>query len=149
MLPTLPKTGLAPGAAADDILDVEVVVGVGGLEPGAAVVQVEMDGVGRREGVVHAVEDILLVALVVEDGELRRIEKSAGVETVSLDEITPVLVAIGEIEAATCRAEGAIGGEDAPVGLVTPWPERVVATMTRLVLPPYSAGGAPEMTSMD
>ena len=36
-----------------------------------------------------------------------------------------------------------------PVGLVTPWPERVVATMTRLVLPPYSAGGAPEMTSMD
>ena len=36
-----------------------------------------------------------------------------------------------------------------PVGVVTPWPERVVATMTRLVLPPYSAGGAPEMTSRD
>ena len=36
-----------------------------------------------------------------------------------------------------------------PVGLVTPWPERVVATMTRLVLPPYSAGGAPAITSSD
>src|ERR1700685_1773820 len=36
-----------------------------------------------------------------------------------------------------------------PVGLVTPRPERVVATMTRLVLPPCSAGGAPLMTSMD
>ena len=36
-----------------------------------------------------------------------------------------------------------------PVGLVTPWPERVVALMTRLVLSPYSAGGAPAMTSSD
>src|SRR5579862_7525944 len=36
-----------------------------------------------------------------------------------------------------------------PVGLDTPWPERVVATITRLVLPPYSAGGAPSMTSID
>ena len=36
-----------------------------------------------------------------------------------------------------------------PVGLVTPCPERVVATITRLVLPPYSAGGAPLITSID
>ena len=36
-----------------------------------------------------------------------------------------------------------------PVGLVTPWPERVVTLMTRLVLSPYSAGGAPEITSID
>src|SRR5262250_719213 len=36
-----------------------------------------------------------------------------------------------------------------PVGLNTPRPERVVALMTRLVLSPYSAGGAPEMISMD
>jgi len=39
--------------------------------------------------------------------------------------------------------------ETDPVGVVTPWPERVVTWMTRLVLPPYSAGGAPEMTSSD
>src|SRR5208282_5009275 len=36
-----------------------------------------------------------------------------------------------------------------PWGVVTPWPERVAATITTLVLPPYSAGGAPEMTSYD
>src|SRR5215475_12142083 len=36
-----------------------------------------------------------------------------------------------------------------PVGLVTPRPERVVALITRLVLSPYSAGGAPEMISID
>src|SRR5882757_11032706 len=37
----------------------------------------------------------------------------------------------------------------APVGVVTPWPERVVTWMTTLVLPPNSAGGAPSMTSRD
>jgi hypothetical protein len=36
-----------------------------------------------------------------------------------------------------------------PVGVVTPWPERVVTSMTTLVLPPNSAGGAPSMTSSD
>src|ERR1700684_2064203 len=36
-----------------------------------------------------------------------------------------------------------------PCGVVTPWPERVVATITTLVLPPYSAGGAPDITSID
>ena len=45
-------------------------------------------------------------------------------------------------------AEGSVGGGDLPVGLVSPRPERVVATMTSQVLSPYSAGGAPLMTSM-
>src|SRR5271170_7441691 len=36
-----------------------------------------------------------------------------------------------------------------PVGLLVPSPDRVVATMTSEVLPPYSAGGAPGMTSRD
>ena len=36
-----------------------------------------------------------------------------------------------------------------PCGVVMPWPERVVTLMTTLVLSPNSAGGAPEMTSMD
>src|ERR1700730_14520334 len=30
-----------------------------------------------------------------------------------------------------------------------PWPERVVTLMTTLVFSPYSAGGAPEITSSD
>ena len=36
-----------------------------------------------------------------------------------------------------------------PWGVVEPSPERVVTSITRLVLSPYSAGGAPAMTSID
>src|ERR1700758_4940404 len=36
-----------------------------------------------------------------------------------------------------------------PTGLVRPMPDRVVTLMTRLVLSPYSAGGAPSITSRD
>ena len=46
----------------------------------------------------------------MEDSELRRIEKTAGVEPVGLDEITPALAAIGKIDAAIRGAEIAIGG---------------------------------------
>ena len=138
------EDGVGAGAAADDVLNVEVVEGVGGLEPGAAVVEVEVNGVGGGEGVVDAVEDVLFVALVVEDGELGGIEKAAGVEAVDLNEVAPVLAAIAEVEPSRwrsrrCRRKLLM----LPVGLVTPCPERVVATMTRLVLSPYSAGGAP------
>ena len=76
-----------------------------------------MDRVGRGEGVVDAVEDVLLVALVVEDGELRRIEKAAGVEAVDFNEVAPVLAAVAEIEGAGGGAEGAVGTADAAGGL--------------------------------
>ena len=46
VLPTIAKDGAGGGAAADNILHVEVVVGVGGLEPRAAVVEIEVHGVG-------------------------------------------------------------------------------------------------------
>ena len=111
------EDGAAVAPSADDVLHVEVVVGVGCLEPGAAVVEIEVDGIGRRQGVIDAVEDILLVALVVEDSELGRIEKAAGVEAVGFDEVAPLLSAIGEVESAGGRAEGAIGGADASGGL--------------------------------
>ena len=38
-----------------------------------------------RELAVDAIEDVLLVALVVEDGELGGIEEAAGVEAVDLE----------------------------------------------------------------
>ena len=50
------------------------------------------------------------VALVVEDGELGRIEEAAGVEAVELEEVAPLLAAVGEVEAGGGRAEGAVGG---------------------------------------
>jgi hypothetical protein len=57
-------------------------------------------GVGRGELAVDAVEDIELVALVVEDGELGRVEEAAGVEAVDFDEVAPVLAAVAEVDGA-------------------------------------------------
>ena len=53
----------------------------------------------------------------MEDRELRGIEKAAGVQSVSLDEVAPTFSAVGEIEAAGCRPEGPIGGVDIAGGL--------------------------------
>src|ERR1700751_4075137 len=79
----------AAAAATDNVLDVQVVIGVWRLKPGAGVVQVHMDGVIRCELTVYAIEDILLVALGVEDCELRGVEKAPGIQAVELEEVAP------------------------------------------------------------
>ena len=99
--------------------------------------------------VIHAVEDIFLVALVVHHGKFRRIEEPAGVQAVDGDEIAPLFAAVGEIETRVGGAEAAVRSGELPCGVVTPRPERVVTSITRLVLSPYSAGGAPGITSSD
>ena len=93
------------------------VVGVGRLEPGARVSEVQADRVGRRDLVVDAVEEVLLVALVVDRVELRRIEEAASVHYVSGDEVADLLRAVGEIEAHVGRAEGSVGRVDLAVRL--------------------------------
>ena len=60
-----------------------------------------MDRVGRREGVVHAIKDVLLIALVMEDRKFRRIEKPSGIQPVGFNKVPPVFAAIRQIEA--CR----------------------------------------------
>src|ERR1035438_5822058 len=82
------------GSCADHVRHVQVVVGVGVLEPGAAVVEVKMNGIGGCEAVIDAIEEILLIALVVEYVELGGIEKAAGVQNVGLDEVAPALSAV-------------------------------------------------------
>ena len=72
-----------------------------------------MDGVGWSEGVIDSIEGVLLVSLVVKDGELGRIEEAASVEAVSFDEVAPVFAAESKIEAGGGRSEGAVGGIDA------------------------------------
>jgi hypothetical protein len=52
------------------------------LKPGTAVVQV--DGINRCELAINSIEDVFFVAFVVKDGELGRIKKSSGVESVDL-----------------------------------------------------------------
>ncbi len=109
-----------------------------------------MERIGLESLIVHAVEHIFFIALVVHHGELRRIEEAAGVQPVHRNEIAPLLAAVGEIEAAVGRAESCRRTVvTLPCGVVTPRPERVVTSITRLVLSPYSAGGAPSITSSD
>ena len=81
--------------------------------------------------------------------ELRRIQKAAAVQTVSGDEVSPFFATVCQVEADTAGAEAAVGRCDAAVGLSTPSPDFVVTLITKLVLSPNSAGGAPEMTSSD
>jgi hypothetical protein len=117
------KGGVGAGSSADsrpavfNVLDVQILEGVGVLKPGAAVVEVKMNGIGGCEAVIDAVEEVFLVALVVEDGEFGRIEKASGVQGVGLDEVAPAFSAIGEIEAAIRGPEGPIGGIDVAGGL--------------------------------
>ena len=83
------KYGIAAGAASDDIRDIQVVIGIRCLEPGTRVVEIDMNRIGFREVIVDAVENIFLIAFVVEDHELGRIEKSSGVQSIGFDEVSP------------------------------------------------------------
>ena len=74
------------------------VVGVGRLEPGARVAKIEVDGVRGGELVVDAVKEILLVALVVDRVELRRIEEAAGVHHVGGDEVAGLLRSVARLK---------------------------------------------------
>ena len=65
------------------------------------------------------------IALVVHDGEFRRIEKAAAVQPVGRDEVSPLLASVAEVRIPTSGgAETAVGGRDAD-----PW--GVVMSLTR------------------
>ena len=76
-----------------------------------------MNGVSRRNRIVHSIENVLLITLVVEHGELWRIEEATGIESVGLKKVAPFLAAIRQIEAACRGSEGTIGCADTARGL--------------------------------
>jgi hypothetical protein len=49
-----------------------------------------MNGIRLGKLIVNPVKDILLVSLVMEDDELRRIQEASGIQSVRFDEVTPV-----------------------------------------------------------
>jgi len=65
------------------------------------------------------------------------------------DEVAHLLVSVSEIEPSTGGPNVPYEDVTLPCGVVTPRPERVVTLITKLVFPPNSAGGAPEITSSD
>ena len=67
------------------------------LEPASTVAEVQMNRVGGGELIVHAVEQVLFIALVVEHGEFWRVEEAASVQAAYGDEVSPVLAAVRKI----------------------------------------------------
>ena len=47
---------------------------------------------------INAIEDVLLISLVVHDDKFRRIKEAAAVERVGCDEVAPVLAPVSEVE---------------------------------------------------
>ena len=74
------------------------VVGIGRLKPGAAVAEIETEGVLWRKLKVHAVEEILLIAAIVYDAEFRSVEKPRGVQAVGRNVVAPLVAAVRQVE---------------------------------------------------
>ena len=91
----------------------ERIVGVGFLEPGASVVQVQLQGVGIGNFIIRAIEDIFLIALVVKRGEFRRIKKAARAQAIGRDEVAPFGSTEGNVEAGIHGAKRAIRSREA------------------------------------
>ncbi len=75
-----------------------------------------MNGVFGRELVIDAVEQILLVALVVCNLEFRGIEKAAIIQSAHGDEIPPLGSAETQIESNIGRPKTAVRGGDTALG---------------------------------
>ena len=83
--------------------------GIGRLEPGTRVAQIEIDGVGLRRLEVDAVENVCLVPIIVHHRDFRAIQKPIGAHPIGGYEIAPRLSAIGQVEACAPIGERAIG----------------------------------------
>ena len=75
-----------------------------------------MGGVELRGLKVYAVEEVLHVALVVEDRELCGIEKAAGVQEIDGGEVAEAFGAEGKVGRGSGGAEGAIVAEELACG---------------------------------
>ena len=66
-IPDIVEHRAGAGSPAHHIRDIELVIVIRTLEPGARVVEVDMNRIGGRELIIHAVKDVLFIALGVED----------------------------------------------------------------------------------
>src|SRR5882757_5128779 len=74
-----------------------------------------MDRILGRKAAVNTVEKVKFVTSVMEDGKLGTIKEPARVQTIDFDEVSPVLAAVGKIEASGRGAERSIGSSYASV----------------------------------
>ncbi len=92
---------------------------------------------------------MFLVSFIVENIKFRSIQEAASVQAIHGNVIAPLIIAVADVEAAADASKRTVRRSDFAMRLPLPSPICVVTTITRLVLPPNSAGGAPEMTSSD
>ncbi len=92
------------------------VVRVRRLKPGSRKTQVEIDGVFLRKLEVEAVEHVLFVAVIVEDLVFGSIEEAARVQAAGGDEVSPLVLPVGQIETTAGAAKRAVGSGYIAVG---------------------------------
>jgi len=131
-----------PSYAAHHVPDAQVIEGVRRLEPGARKYHVQMGANSIAvKFIVHADEEVLFVALVVEDREFRK-NRESGRRGVGFDGKFPTSCRRKQVDAGRGGSECAVGVADAAVGLVIParsgwWPRSPDWSCAIL------AGGAP------
>ena len=96
---------------------VQIVVGVRRLKPGAAIVQVQLNGIRLVDLVIHPIEGIQLVSLGMKNRELRGVKEPARVESIDFDEIPPVFSAVAQVDLTGSRSEASVGGRQIDRGL--------------------------------
>src|SRR5260370_27200358 len=111
----VPKDWVAARTSAHHIDDVQIVEGVRSLKPGPRVVEIQMNRIVGCKAAVDAVKEVDFVTFVMEDGKLGTIKEPAGVQTIDFDEVSPVLAAVGKIEASGRGAERPVGRSYASV----------------------------------
>src|ERR1035441_2713918 len=92
------------------------VVRVWRLEPGSGKTEIQVDGVRVVGLEIQPVEQVLLIAMIVEDLIFRAIEETAGDQPARRDEVSPGLLPIRQIDAFVGTAESAVGSRYIPVG---------------------------------
>src|SRR4029077_14388610 len=87
---------------------VEIVDGIGCLEPRARVLEVYVNGIRAGKHIVEAIKEILFVASIMDSMKFGGIQKSAGIQPIGGDEISILLVSGGEPESSGEEAEPAV-----------------------------------------
>src|ERR1700745_248042 len=81
-----------------------------------------MDRVRFRDLIVDAVEYVLFIALVMDEGECGRIKNPATVQAIYRNEVSPILSSVSKIEPSIYGPKTPIGRGDRTVGRGDPLP---------------------------
>src|SRR5260370_39872401 len=102
--------GDIPGEDPFMLILTQLIIVIGYLKPAPREEEVQVKNVFAIGLIVKAIENCLIVSLVVEGGELGRIQKPPGPETVKREEISDFRGAETQSDTPTCGTERSVGG---------------------------------------